>query len=332
MTESAGALSRLSKATGVEFKELLAARRRTDAGLASRRAALESLRLGPDVAVVLMGSWGRRELTLGSDDDFLVLTGGSLPSASAPLLAQVRTVLGAGERAPGPEGIFNTVVPATTLVEEIGLERDTNQNLTRRLLLLLESIAAVGESVRDQAVTNVLERYLEAVPSFRPPRFLLNDVIRYWRTIGVDFEAKDRDRAGKGWGLRNAKLRNSRKLLFAGGLLPVLECYRYAQEDMIGFLRMQFAASPTDRLADAFLRHAELDAGARALGAYDRFVGALNDEDFRAGLGSLTRTAAESAEEYLHAKALGREFHAGLLALLFDNPELAPLMREFAVL
>ena len=109
---------------------------------------------------------------------------------------------------PGPEEIFGSYVLLDDLRAKIGRDEDTNANLTRRMLLMLESVAICGERVHADARRALIAGYLDAnVKEFRPPRFLLNDVIRYWRTIAVDFESKMRARKGEGWGLRNAKLR-----------------------------------------------------------------------------------------------------------------------------
>ena len=130
------------------------------------------------------------------------------------------------------------------------------------MLLMLESLAVCGEQVRSDARRALIAGYLdENVKDYRPPRFLLNDLIRYWRTIAVDFESKMRAREGQGWGLRNAKLRLSRKSLFAAGLVPVLDCYRHPASSMLDHLDERMAAPPLDRLADAFVDRGALDAG-----------------------------------------------------------------------
>jgi UTP:GlnB (protein PII) uridylyltransferase len=69
-------LQQLSQASGRAFPNLLAARELTATKLAERRPSLQQLPHDEDVAIVLMGSWGRSEVTSGSDDDYMVLVSG----------------------------------------------------------------------------------------------------------------------------------------------------------------------------------------------------------------------------------------------------------------
>jgi hypothetical protein len=119
------------------------------------------------------------------------------------------------------------------IIHQIGGQNDTNKNTTQRILLLLES-AAIGKhnQAYGRVIRGVIDRYLEEdnhlltedASRYRVPRFLLNDIVRFWRTMAVDFASKQRDRAGDGWGLRNTKLKMSRKLIFASGLLVCFGC------------------------------------------------------------------------------------------------------------
>lgn len=320
-------LEQLAARTEDGFPHLRAARERTARELAAARERLAALPRDPDAAVVLFGSWGRFELTPGSDDDWLVVVAGDAREDVRPGLEEVGAVLG---REPGAQAIFGEVAFAAELAGRIGLDEDTNRNLTRRMLLMLESVAAAGEDAHRACREHVLDGYLRGdVKDHRPPRFFLNDVIRYWRTITVDFVGKERARGGEKGALRNLKLRLNRKVLFAGGLLPLLLCHRLRAGEIRGHLLDQLAAPATDRLAAVFLEF-DVDAGVRALGAYDRWLGMLGDDEIRAELASLTREEGERNRAFLAARRHAHELQNGLLALLFETP-LLPLVREYGI-
>jgi hypothetical protein len=321
-----GALERL----GAEVPNLLAARARTREAVAARRDALAALPLDPAASVVLFGSWGRGELTRRSDDDWALLVDGA-ERAVEPDPGRLAAALGGdGSRGPGRSGVFGGRIFCDDLLSRIGLDADSNTNLTRRMLLMLESQPVAGDAVHRRCWERVLDGYLEdADRPYRPPRFFLNDLIRYWRTICVDFVGKERE-GGEKWGIRNAKLRTSRKVLFAAGLVPLLQTHRFGREQRREYLAAQLAAPATDRLAAAFLDCGARDAGVRALSAYDRWLGVLDDPGRRAELESLTKETAHESAVFRDVRRHATELHRGLLVLLFDTP-LLPHVREHGI-
>jgi hypothetical protein len=329
MDATGSPLKELAERAGRDFDQLFAARARTAEGLQKRRAALGHLSHGPDTSVVLMGSWGRAEVTNGSDDDFMVLAHGGEGLDVVPAVEDVSAEL---DNAPGSQGIFAVPVYSENLVHNIGLDADDNRNFSRRMLFLLESTPVSGNGVYEAVRAEILGRYLDdSVKPYRPPRFLLNDIERYWRTLCVDFAGKEHEGPVK-WGLRNAKLRTSRKILFAGGLLPVLECFRFELDEMRDFVSQQLAMPPTDRIAQAFLQNGAIDEGGRALGAYDEFIGRMNDPAFRAELQTVNRDRLDYAAVFPEVRRIGKELEAGLLALLFESSgELPKVVREYAI-
>jgi hypothetical protein len=280
---------------------------------------------------VVLGSWGRRELTSQSDDDYLVLVNAPERAEVQPPLDALQPLLGTHERAPGPTGVFGTYAFCEHLTGRIGLDQDDNANLTRRMLLMLESVPVIGADAYRECWEHVLDAYLvDSIRDRHPPRFFLNDLIRYWRTICVDFVGKERGEPEK-WGLRTAKLRTGRKLLYASGLLPLLLTGELERGEMRAFLIEQLGAPPTDRVAFAFMHAGATDAGLRTLRAYDRWVGMLDQPEVREELGRLTRDQTDRSGVFQEVRRLAIDMELGLLALLFDTHPLRGLTREYAI-
>lgn len=328
--EIATAFARLETLSPNGFPALTAARQRTHSGLQAHRERLAALQHHQDASIVLMGSWGRHEVTSGSDDDYLILVNGLDRTDVKPSLQDLSGLIGSGDNKPGAQGIFESVVFCDPMVTNIGLNEDTNQNLTRRMLMLFESQPVTGTPAYDAALSKIIGAYLGDTPkSFRPPRFLLNDLMRYWRTICVDFAGKEREDQSK-WALRNAKLRLNRKVLYAGGLVPILLCHTKNGEEQQQFLLDQLTKPPIDRLASAFLYLGIPDAGLRTMRAYDSWIAMLDDQDTRSHLASLDADSSKEDATFAQVRRLATDLENGLLALLFET-RLATVLREFGI-
>lgn len=330
-----GQCEQLAQSAGLAIPHITEARTHTRKAIAELREKLAREDLPCGVSVCVFGSWAREELTPGSDDDWALLV--AEPPAIydkdvVRAMAIAQQHLESKGREPGVQGVFGVPFDVYTLEHNVGLDADTNTNLTRRMLLLLESVGVSGD-VHERGWEKVLARYMnDGVKPYHIPTFLLNDLIRYWRTICVDFEGKHRDTPADDpkWVSRNAKLRTSRKLLFAGGLIPILLCELYDRDEMTPFLKRWLSAPPLDRIATAF-RWADAESeGARALAAYDRWLAIQLSESDRAELGALRRDTRRDSELFREIDNLGKQFERALLALLFES-RLAVLSRQALV-
>jgi hypothetical protein len=327
IAEAAGAVHELPAAAD-RCVDLLQARRMTTKRLAQLQDKVDGARLPDRSSLVLFGSWGRYELTSESDDDWALLVDDPDLDLDGPsvraALEHLREVFEEG-KAPGRQGYFGCAFHSGPLSERIGLDEDDTRNLTRRMLLLLESVPATRADVHRHVQDRVLERYLAGHrKDFRPPRFLVNDVIRYWRTICVDFEGKvaqdERDGVGKDrFVMRNSKLRTSRKMLYASGLLPVLLCHHLEAHHMPPFLRVQLDALATDRVARAFVHLGQPDAGLRTMAAYSDWIRLVGDQDNRDALAGLDQDSRYASSVFAEVRRIGDLIDGGLIALLFES-------------
>lgn len=295
---------------------------------------------GSDASVVALGSVGRFEFTEDSDIDWVLLIDGQADLAHQKRIVSIAAHVEAHAKKPvGREGTFGKMASSHDLVQYIGGGDDTNANFTRRMLLLLESRPIGDAAAYERVVRVILERYLTGDHGWirgraisGVPRFLLNDVLRYWRTIAVDHAYKQWTRDNKGWALRSAKLRLSRKLIYASGLVS---CFSLASESWVedsnvgqeerklrGIERLAAVASqtPLDRLAGAFAASAVSDELVRqTFDSYDSFLGILSDGSKRTRLGELDSDAADADDAWAEVRDLGLKFQEGLDALFFDD-------------
>ncbi len=309
--------------------------------LVRRISAAETKLTPPDTAIVVFGSLARGEWTQGSDRDWTLLVDGQVDVHHAEVVSGISNIFEEGGKKPGPTGVFGGLTFSDNIVHFIGGDDDTNTNTTRRILLMLESRSLGSDDmVRSRVLKALLDRYigedlLYHQPSkFLVPRFLLNDYVRYWRTMAVDSAQKRRDRVQK-WALRNIKLRLSRKLIFVAGLWACLSCELHpspnlkrarkandrdaVSHEMTQFLAKFSQRSPLETLASAFLEHKAFDAARLSFGAYEDFLKILDTKSSREALEKFKHSDALKDATFIRGKRNAQDFQEGLTALFFDT-------------
>jgi predicted nucleotidyltransferase len=290
--------------------------------------------------VVLFGSIAREEGSSRSDCDYYVLQKGAPPSTTRKLIMAMEEMLVDLEiRRPGAQRVFGEIVVAANLYESIGLELDSNANMTRRILLLSESKPITKGITHEIVFDNILSRYCaDYTPPDRPemspakvPRYLLNDLVRYWRTMAVDFGTK-RWRDGDS-SLRLAKLRITRKILFAGPLATVLLAGQKIETNnqLQNYLKESLVASPLAQIA----RHIDLldddskEAAGILLQNYDKFIGILSGE--KRDLLEKVKGTPASRDLKRQCRAIGDKIQSSLEKIFFEDPLFKESFRKYSV-
>jgi predicted nucleotidyltransferase len=311
-----------------------------------------------DTSLVVFGSLARGEWTSGSDLDWTYLIDGQANSDHLRIAQKIHKVLRDRFPEPGQTGTFGNMAFSHEIIHQIGGQNDTNKNTTQRILLLLES-TPIGKRTQayDRVIWGVINRYLDEdthllsrdSTRYRVPRFLLNDIVRFWRTMAVDFASKQRDREGAGWGLRNAKLRMSRKLIFASGLLvcfgatldPDLKREistgkstddNAIKSNLANHIKKFVMLTPLEVFDRSVQSYGVPDAISKDLfSAYSEFLKMLTDDAIRKALKELRAKDSRTDATFQEIRKISERFERALDAIFFENPLLAPLTRKYGV-
>ena len=195
------------------------------------RSLLERVRLAvsaktncsrPEVCIYAAGSLGRLETGKISDlDVFLFADSPGRPAGAKSItklqeivviseLIQVNSELGLPTFS--GDGEYLKIHEVDQLLAGTGTSIDDSENLfTTRLLLLLESKCIANDTLYRRATEQVLEMYIrdgKGREDYRP-LFLMNDILRYWRTLCLNYERTRHD-PSKPWWKKNLNLKFSR--------------------------------------------------------------------------------------------------------------------------
>jgi hypothetical protein len=217
----------------------------------------------------------------------------STPEVEDPNLKGIRAIAtvireieeGMDFPAPSNDGQFLSIARTSDILTHMGgAEDDYKNHFTARMLLLLESQAVYDSVTYSTPIKKIVHSYWrdyeDHSANFRPT-FLVNDILRFWRTLCLNYEHKrnqSNDRTKVKQKIRNFKLGFSR-LSTCFSTVSLLASYNHVDEDDI--FKMT-GLTPVERLLSLSVRQPLIKpALVRALELYGWFLQktALSSED-----------------------------------------------------
>ncbi|GGD39635.1 hypothetical protein [Pseudoxanthomonas indica] len=203
-----------------------------------------------DVMTFCAGSLSRLESGKNSDLDIFIVSNGSdvPPLKTARILTRVADL---NEKLGFPpfsdELRYMKIYSRKDIVEDTGKPRDDSENsFTTRMLLLLEGSSLCNQVLHDEVVTEICTNYFrdnKGKADFKP-LFLINDLLRYWRTLCLNYE-QCREDPDKPWRKKNVNLKFSRMTTVYSSVAVLMVDRPVSAQDFIPKISM----TPLERLA-----------------------------------------------------------------------------------
>lgn len=249
------------------------------------RASAEEFLNEPRITVFCAGSLARLEAGNKSDLDLFVTADGNGKLHSRlfefTLFAHlIRLNEELGFPPFSNDGEYLQIHSLDNLKKRTGSRRDDVENLfTVRMLLMLESKPIINEALYQDHLVSILDNYYrdgKGKSSFRP-LFLLNDLLRYWRTLCLNYEER-RHEPDRPWRKKNINLKFSRMLTVFGTVLPLVVFPVATVDQLVEFSRftpLERLATGLDRLGDQILCNEWINM----LDIYEKFLVWKEDEN-----------------------------------------------------
>lgn len=266
--------------------------------LSEKIREFEVLKDLPNLCIYVTGSYGRLEASKHSDIDLFFINKGSSNGKDAvgrinkTLLdaGLIRTVSDLSYPEFSNDGEYLTVHYLEDVKTTLGSREDDFENhFTARLLLLLESQCLHNREIYDHTLDEILQEYFrdytEHSTSFRP-LFLLNDILRFWRTLCLNYEHRRRDLEGNPIGGSDYRKHKDRLLNLKLIFVRLLTCHSAVamlcltgKSTGLEDVKKIVALSPLDRLDEIAKLKPSLSADIDMLkGSYEWFLCKIGHE------------------------------------------------------
>lgn len=228
-------------------------RLRNELASASAAQALSNL------CIYATGSYARYEASEHSDIDLFFLHLDNEKISRLDELQLFAEIIAIGKNLKFPtfsnDGEFLKILHLNQMLQHLGGSEDDARNFfTARMLLLLESRPLVNaglyEKALEQTVTAYFRDYPDHAMDFRPV-FLINDIIRFWKTLCLNYEHRRNepdDQAKLKQQVKNFKLKFSRLMTCFGTVVAICSMPSPIEKEAILELTKR---TPLDRFLNA---------------------------------------------------------------------------------